>query len=278
MKVIVANHSGFCFGVEKAISAAFNELDSNSNNIYTLGPLIHNKQVIDKLNEDGIRVIEDINEGVDGTVIIRSHGIPKRIYDVANDKNIFLIDATCPFVRKIQSIVKEYKEMGYDIVIIGNPDHPEVIGINGWCDDTAYVIKTEDDIKNIPFLDKMCIVVQTTMSTELYDKLTHMLEEKSNNIVKFNTICSATKDRQKAARDLAKEADSMIVIGGYHSSNTQKLVEICKEEKPDATFHIETASEIPLDLLKQYKSVGVTAGASTPKWIIDEVIDTINNL
>jgi len=278
MKVIVANHSGFCFGVEKAIDTAFHEVSNNSNSIYTLGPLIHNKQAVNRLEKDGIKVIEHLNELPGGTVIIRSHGVSKNIYDMADEKKITLVDATCPFVRKIQNIVKEYKEKGYSIVIIGNPDHPEVIGINGWCNDEAFVVKTQDDIEKIPFVEKMCIVVQTTMSTVLYLKLTDMLEQRAVDVVKFNTICSATRDRQESARKLAKEADVMIVVGGYHSSNTQKLVEICKEEKPNTTFHIETASELPINLLHVYETVGVTAGASTPKWIIDEVIEKINNL
>ncbi|QUH20749.1 4-hydroxy-3-methylbut-2-enyl diphosphate reductase [Alkaliphilus sp. B6464] len=281
MKVIVANHSGFCFGVEKAIHTAFDEVNNNSNikrDIYTLGPLIHNQQAVNKLESDGIKVIGHLDEVSDGTVIIRSHGVSKNIYDIAYEKKINLVDATCPFVRKIQNIVKEYKEKGYNIVIIGNPDHPEVVGINGWCNNEAYVVKTEDDIEKIPFLDKMCIVVQTTMSTSLYLKLTDMLEKKAIDVVKFNTICSATRDRQESARDLAKAVDVMIVVGGYHSSNTQKLVEICKEEKPNTTFHIETASELPINLLGRYETVGVTAGASTPKWIIDEVIEKINSL
>lgn len=279
MKVVVADHSGFCFGVEKAIDTAFKELEhKNSKDIYTLGPLIHNQQVTSHLEENGIKVVSHLDAGKDGVVIIRSHGVPKDVYNDASEKKIDIVDATCPFVRKIQNIVKEYQEKGYHIVIIGDPNHPEVIGINGWCDNTAYIVKNEDDVHKIPFLDHLCIVAQTTISTSLYAELTAMIEQKSNNILKFNTICSATRDRQKSARNLAKEVDIMIVVGGYHSSNTQKLVEICKEEKPDTTFHIETAGEIPMNILKNYESVGVTAGASTPKWIIDEVIDRINNL
>lgn len=279
MKVVVADHSGFCFGVEKAIDTAFKELEyKDSKDIYTLGPLIHNQQVIGHLEENGIKVVSDLNSGKDGVVIIRSHGVPKDVYKDASEKKIDLVDATCPFVRKIQNIVEEYQKKGYHIVIIGDPSHPEVIGINGWCDNTAHIVKNEDDVHRIPFLDNLCIVAQTTISTSLYTELTAMIEQKSNNVLKFNTICSATRDRQNSARNLAKEVDVMIVVGGYHSSNTQKLVEICKQEKPDTTFHIETAGEIPMNILKNYESVGVTAGASTPKWIIDEVIDRINNL
>lgn len=280
MKVIVANHSGFCFGVERAIETTFSKVNDNNNkkSIYTLGPLIHNQQVVDKLQGVGVTAVDDLDNLGDGTIIIRSHGVSKHIYDEANEKKIDITDATCPFVKKIQNTVQEYREKGYNIVIIGNSNHPEVIGINGWCNNEAYIINSKDDIEKIPFVKKLCIVVQTTMPTSLYEQLSNMLENKAEEVVKFNTICSATRDRQEAARDLAKEVEAIIVIGGYHSSNTQKLVEICKAEKPNTTFHIETVSELPINLLKNYETVGVTAGASTPKWIIDEVIDKLKSL
>lgn len=278
MKVVIADHSGFCFGVEKAIDTAFSQSSINKDTIYTLGPIIHNKQAVDKLEDHKIKAINDLDEINDGTVIIRSHGVSKRTYDKANKEKINLIDATCPFVRKIQNIVREYKEKGYNIVIIGNPNHPEVIGINGWSNDESYIVKSREDIDNIPNMDKMCIVVQTTMSVDLYLELTKVLENKAEDVVKFNTICSATKDRQESAKNLAKEVEVMIIVGGYHSSNTQKLVEICKTEKSDTTFHVEVADELPIDLLKEYETVGVTAGASTPKWIIDEVIKELKKI
>ncbi len=247
MKVIVSNHSGFCFGVEKAMNTAFTEVN-NKDSIYTLGPLIHNKQAVEKLENNGIKTIEKLDELEEGTVIIRSHGVPKNVYDMAYEKKLGIVDATCPFVKKIQKIAKEYKEKGYNIIIIGNPDHPEVKGINGWCNNEAYIVKTRDDAKKLPFLDKICIVVQTTMSLSLYLELAQIIEEKGKEVVKFNTICSATKDRQEAARSLSQKVEAMVVIGGYHSSNTQKLVEICKQENPDTTFHIETINELPIDL------------------------------
>lgn len=281
MKVIVADHSGFCFGVERAIKITFDKLNDNINkkDIYTLGPLIHNQQVVDKLQNAGVEMIDNLdNLKDDSTIIIRSHGVSKNIYDLLNKKNIEIIDATCPFVKKIQDIVKKYKAKGYTIVIIGNSDHPEVIGINGWCDNKAYIVNTEDDVEKIPFVQKLCIVVQTTTPVSLYHKLSDIIEKKAKQVVKFNTICSATMDRQKSAENLAKRVDAIIVIGGYHSSNTQKLVSICKTEKPDTTFHIETAKELPIDKLKNYETIGITAGASTPKWIIDEVVEKLNNL
>lgn len=281
MKVIVADHSGFCFGVERAIKITFDKLNDsiNKKSIYTLGPLIHNQQVVDELHNAGVKVINDLNNLKDNSIIIiRSHGISRDIYDLANEKDIHIIDATCPFVRKIQDIVKKYKAKGYTIVIIGNSDHPEVIGINGWCNNQAYIVKTKDDIEKIPFVQKLCIVVQTTMPTNLYYEFSDIIEKKAEQVIKFNTICSATMDRQESARNLAKNVDAVIVIGGYHSSNTQKLVDICKNEKPNSTFHIEIAKELPIDILKNYEVIGITAGASTPKWIIDEVVKKLNNL
>lgn len=281
MKVIVADYSGFCFGVERAMKITSDTLDNNINKkcIYTLGPLIHNQQVVNKLQDTGVKVINDLDNLEDNSiVIIRSHGVSKDVYDLINKKNIEIIDATCPFVKKIQNIVKKYRTKGYTIVIIGNSDHPEVIGINGWCDNQAYIVKTKDDIEKIPSVYKLCIVVQTTMPTGLYNELCDIIEKKAEHIVKFNTICSATMDRQKSARNLAKNVDAIVVIGGYHSSNTQKLVDICKNEKPNTTFHIETAEELPIDMLKNYKAIGITAGASTPGWIIDEVVEKLNEL
>ncbi len=281
MKIVVAEHSGFCFGVERAIKIAFDKLNDNINkrDIYTLGPLIHNQQVIDKLQNAGVKVVNDLNNLEDNSIIIiRSHGVPKEIYNLANEKNIEIVDATCPFVRKIQNIVKKFKTEGYTIVIIGDSNHPEVIGINGWCNNEAYIVKTKNDIEKIPFVQKLCIVVQTTMSENLYHELNNIIKKKAKQVIKFNTICSATVDRQESARNLAKNVDAIIVIGGYHSSNTQKLVDICKTEKPNSTFHIEVAEELSIDVLKDYKIIGITAGASTPKWIIDEVIKKLNNL
>ncbi len=281
MEIIVADYSGFCFGVERAIRITFDKLndDTDDKNIYTLGPLIHNQQVVNKLENTGVRAISDLDNLEDNSVvIIRSHGVPKKIYDLADEKNIEIVDATCPFVRKIQNIVKKYNAKGYTIVIIGDLNHPEVIGINGWCNNRAHIVKTKDDVEKIPFAQKLCVVVQTTMPTDLYRELSDIIGEKGERIIKFNTICSATVNRQKSAKDLAKNVDAIVVIGGYHSSNTQKLVDICKNEKPDATFHIETADELPINVLKDYNKIGITAGASTPKWAIDEVVEELSNL
>ncbi|NLM04769.1 MAG: 4-hydroxy-3-methylbut-2-enyl diphosphate reductase [Clostridiales bacterium] len=280
MKVILADYSGFCFGVENAINTTLKEIDNKDENkvVSSLGPLIHNDQVVKELKDKGVNVINNIDDAIEGSIIIRSHGVPKNIYEKAKNNKLEIIDATCPFVRRIQNIVKSHEERGYNIVIIGNPSHPEVIGINGWCNNKAIIIEDEEDIKKIPKTDKLCVVVQTTMSLAHYEKISNKLDSLANEVVKFNTICSATKERQSSAKNLAEKVDVMIVIGGFHSSNTQKLVEICKSVKPNATFHIETLKDLPLNELSKYKTVGITAGASTPQWIIDEIMEKLKSI
>ncbi|KAB3524948.1 4-hydroxy-3-methylbut-2-enyl diphosphate reductase [Alkaliphilus serpentinus] len=279
MKVILADYSGFCFGVEKAIDIVFDEMNKNNGyHIYSLGPLIHNTQVVSQLEEKGLKVIDDIGSAEDGRVIIRSHGVSEAIYIEAKDKSLEIIDTTCPYVKRIQGIVNTYYKEGFSIVIVGNPKHPEVIGINGWCNNSAYIIETLEEAKGLPTFDKLCVVSQTTMSIPLFKTISEELISKGKEVKVHNTICSATKQRQEAARRLAKEVEAIIVVGGTHSSNTQKLVKICKEELPNSTFSVETVHDLDLELLKKYGIVGITAGASTPKWAIDEIIKTLEEL
>lgn len=272
MKIIIADYSGFCFGVENAIDTSLKETERKDSDIYSLGPLIHNNQVIDLLNDKGINIIGDIEEVKNKKVIIRSHGVPFEIYEKAKENNIEIVDCTCPFVRKIQEKVKEFYEKGYTIIIVGNPNHPEVIGIKGWCNNKAYVIETEEDVNKVKESSKMCIVAQTTITNEKFEKLSKLAAQKGKEVEIFNTICNATKLRQESCAKVAKQVDAMIVIGGYHSSNTQKLVQISKKYC-SKTYHIETADELPMDEIKNLKTVGVTAGASTPEWLIKEVVN-----
>lgn len=276
MKIYVAQNSGFCFGVKRALRKTFEAVKEKDNSIYTYGPLIHNKQVIDKLKKSGVKSVEKIDDAKDSTLIIRSHGIPLDIYDKAKMSNIEIIDATCPFVRRVQEIVKEYYNKGYKIIIIGNPNHPEVIGINGWCNDSADIIEEYNEIEKIDFAQKMCVVAQTTITIEKWNSIVKELNKKTKELREFNTICLATKDRQEACADIAKKVDAMIVIGGYHSSNTQKLFEISKNYC-NKSMHIETADELEFKKLEGCEKVGITAGASTPEWIINDVIKKIEN-
>ncbi|WP_143145424.1 4-hydroxy-3-methylbut-2-enyl diphosphate reductase [Tepidibacter thalassicus] len=277
MKVKIASYAGFCFGVERAMNMAWKEVEENSD-VYSLGPLIHNKQAVKKYEDKGLKVINSLDEAENKSrVIIRSHGVGLKIYEEAKEKGIKIIDATCPFVKKIQDIVYKYYNEEYKIIIVGDYSHPEVIGINGWCNNEAVIVKNIEDLDNIPRnYKKYCVVAQTTMNLNVYEKITEKLEKMLECVEFYNTICSATRERQKAAKELSREVDVMIVIGGKHSSNTQKLVQICSENV--ITYHIETIDDLDLNKLKKYSFVGITAGASTPKWIIEEVVSSIEKL
>jgi ribosomal protein S1/(E)-4-hydroxy-3-methyl-but-2-enyl pyrophosphate reductase len=276
LKIILAEHLGTCFGVKKALEAAERFADSNMN-VYTLGPLIHNKQVVERLGKKGIRVIDTLDSIEGGTVIIRSHGIPPEIHGQAAGKVVELVDATCPFVRKIQEKVKEYYGKGYQIIIIGDVEHPEVKGVNGWCNYNAIILDKPEDAERIGNFEKLCVVAQTTITKELWEEMKSVLEKKGGEVKFFNTICSATSKRQQAAVELAGKVDIMLVIGGLHSSNTQKLYKLCKEICKNI-YHIETADDLPLENIKGAESIGITAGASTPDWIIKEVIDKMTEM
>ncbi len=274
MEIKIAQNAGFCFGVKRAMQMASDELDDKSTEVYSLGPLIHNKQAVSKYEEKGLKVVEEIDKiPSNERVIIRSHGVGENIYNEAEEKSIKIVDTTCPFVRKIHKIVNDFSKKGYKTIIIGNKTHPEVIGINGWCDNNAIIIKTLDEIDSIEFDKnaKYCVVSQTTVDIDKYEEIIAKLETILDDTTMKNTICSATKERQLSAKNLAKEVDCMIVIGGKHSSNTQKLVNICKDLTN--TFAIETKEELNREDFKNYNSVGITAGASTPDWIISDVIE-----
>lgn len=280
MEVRIAENAGFCFGVKRAMNMAWDELENKtSDNVYSLGPLIHNKQAVDKYKEKGLMEMDSLDKiPSDSKLIIRSHGVGKKIYTESESKNMDIVDTTCPFVKKIHDIVNEFSNKGYKIIIVGNSTHPEIIGINGWCDNEAIIINREEEIDNITFNDNdlYCVVSQTTANLESFDKIVSKLKSKIKDLTVNNTICFATKERQLSATDLAKEVDCMIVIGGKHSSNTQKLVNICKNIVP--TFSIETKGELEKSKLEKFKVAGVTAGASTPDWIIEEVIEYLKEI
>lgn len=270
--ILLADKAGFCFGVKRAVETALKYRESSKKAIYTLGPLIHNNDVVEFLKSKDIYPVEideldNLNEG--DVIIIRSHGVSSKIIDLLNSKNLVVADATCPHVSHIHRKVKEYYELGYGIVIVGDSSHPEVIGINGWCDDTAIVSKDGSNIKRLP--KKVCIVSQTTEKQENWDKTLNLIKDMCEEVVAFNTICNATQVRQKAADDLSGKVDAMIVIGGHHSSNTAKLYEICKKNCSN-TIHVENAEQIPEEIVNNCENIGVTAGASTPDWIIKEAI------
>ncbi|MFQ9933970.1 MAG: 4-hydroxy-3-methylbut-2-enyl diphosphate reductase [Lachnospiraceae bacterium] len=279
MKVVTAKSAGFCFGVKRAVETVYEEIEKGNNKIYTFGPIIHNESVVKDLQSRGVAVIDsvrELREIKEGTVIIRSHGVGENIYGIMRENGLNIVDATCPFVKKIHNIVKEKSSEGYNIIIIGNENHPEVEGIKGWAQSLintcVEVIDTEEKAeKYIACPDaKVCIVSQTTFNYNKFNKLVEIIDKKGYDIIVVNTICNATNERQREAAKLAREADAMIVIGGRNSSNTQKLYEICKDECKN-TYYIQSLEDLDLQRLRTCSYVGITAGASTPNNIIEEV-------
>lgn len=280
-QIIIAENAGFCFGVKRAMNMAWKELEDNKDiKIYALGPLIHNKQAVSRYEDKGLITVEDMDEiqGDELEMIIRSHGVSKVIYENANEREIKIIDTTCPFVKKIHNIVENNSLEGKQIVVIGDKKHPEIIGINGWCDNKAIIVKNLEEAVNIDFSKNIeyVVVAQTTMNEDVFDKIIEYFNSLNLNIKIENTICSATSVRQQSAKNLAEKADFMIVIGGKHSSNTQKLVDICKSIVD--TIAIETKDELKEINFEKYDVVGVTAGASTPDWIIEEALTFLESI
>ena len=274
-QVIVAKSAGFCFGVQRAVDSVYKELEENSGKIYTFGPIIHNEQVVEDLNKKGIEVIdtvEQLKEIKEGTVVIRSHGVAKEIYDILEQQKLKIVDATCPFVKKIHNIVLDESNNGKTIIIIGNDNHPEVEGIKGWVNGEVIVINKEEQIEklSLPEQTKACIVSQTTFNHNKFKYLVEIIRKKGYDITVVNTICNATHVRQVEAQKISSKVDGMIVVGGKNSSNTQKLYDICRNECEN-TFYVQTVKDLNLHELKSLKSIGITAGASTPKNIIEEV-------
>lgn len=271
--VKLAKEAGFCFGVKRAVDAAIKIQHEYCKKIYTLGPLIHNNDVVSYLQDNNIysvRLDEISNLSEGDIIVIRSHGVPKETLNLLEEKGLIVKNATCPYVSNIQRKVQKYYNDGYQIIILGDKNHPEVIGINGWCNNTA-IITRGDELPDIS-CHKVCVVSQTTEKKENWNKLLEKLSKYNLNIEKFNTICAATEVRQNSAEELSKRVDYMIVIGGKHSSNTTKLYQISSNNCE--TIHIENASELSNDFLDKCKNkkIGITAGASTPDWIIREVI------
>ena len=274
-KITLAENAGFCFGVQRAVDSVYKELEENSGKIYTFGPIIHNEQVVEDLNKRGIEVIdtvEQLKKIKEGTVVIRSHGVAKEIYDILEQQKLKMVDATCPFVKKIHNIVLDESNNGKTIIIIGNDNHPEVEGIKGWVNGEVIVINKEEQIEklSLPEQTKACIVSQTTFNHNKFKYLVEIIRKKGYDITVVNTICNATHVRQVEAQKISSKVDGMIVIGGKNSSNTQKLYDICRNECEN-TFYVQTVKDLNLHELKSLKSIGITAGASTPKNIIEEV-------
>ena len=276
MEVIVAKTAGFCFGVKRAVDTVYSEIEKGGK-IYTFGPIIHNSEVIEDLRKKGVVVIEDIRdigEDDEGTIIIRSHGVSKEIFEALENTKLKVVDATCPFVKKIHRIVENDSAQNKQIVIIGNRDHPEVSAITGWCAQNVRVTVIENEDEANDFCagdnDEITVVSQTTFRLGKFKELVEILRKKGYNVNVVNTICNATSERQEEARLIATEVDMMIVVGDSKSSNTQKLYEICSHECK-CTMYVQTKDDLQNDPIGSLRRVGITAGASTPKKIIEEV-------
>ena len=280
MEVRVAKTAGFCFGVKRAVDMVYEQIQKHEGDgtpIYTYGPIIHNQEVVKDLQNKGVVVVhteEELSTLTEGIVIIRSHGVQRSVYELLEMQGLTIIDATCPFVRKIHEIVQEEEEKGYRIVIIGDSKHPEVQGILGWVRHGGYAIQSRDEAEHLPVstAEKLCVVTQTTFNYIKFKELVEILEKKGYDIFVLNTICNATKERQEEALEIAEQVDAMIVIGDKHSSNTQKLYEI-SQKACKSTYYIQTLDDMIHELpqLVSMETVGITAGASTPNTIIEEV-------
>lgn len=279
MKVELAACAGFCFGVKRAVDTVCEQLKTGKK-IYTYGPIVHNEEVVKDLEAQGVTVLNSKEELMNlkpssdqpVALVIRAHGVPKEIYDVLKEKGMECIDATCPFVKRIHKIVEEGSRNGNTIYVAGNPGHPEVEGIVGWCHGNAKVVETLEEAQKVGIDDKKegILVAQTTFNYNKFDNLVEIFRQRGYNGIVVNTICNATEERQRAARELARKADVMIVIGGKHSSNTRKLHEICSSECAH-TYFIQTLDDLRLVLPTTVRLVGITAGASTPNKLIEEV-------
>ncbi|NLO81562.1 MAG: bifunctional 4-hydroxy-3-methylbut-2-enyl diphosphate reductase/30S ribosomal protein S1 [Clostridiales bacterium] len=274
MNVIVARNAGFCFGVKRAVEAVCEHI-GKAEKLYTYGPIIHNPEVVEALSREGVIVEKDVDRIDSGTVIIRSHGVPEHVYKKMVEKGLEVVDATCPYVKRVHKLVKKYHSMGYKIIIVGEKEHPEVIGINGWCNNEAFIINDIAEAEEMLCMEKACIVAQTTLMQEKWDAVLERVRKKVKQLEVYNTICGTTAIRQMEAESIAKLADAMIVIGGKNSSNTKKLFSICKAHC-ERTFAVQTAKDIDISLFDPGDTVGITAGASTPDWIIKEVIEKMN--
>jgi 4-hydroxy-3-methylbut-2-enyl diphosphate reductase len=276
MKLHIAKSAGFCFGVKRAMEMALKAARKNSEQLHTLGPLIHNPQAVDHLKSLGIKVRNRVDKIPGGTVIFRSHGVSLGEWRRAKEKRLHIIDATCPIVKRAQFFANYLHRQGYNLLIVGEAHHPEVEAIKSYLDEGVVV----NDVKRVQKLgpwEKLGVIAQTTQSVSLFKEIIAACLERAKEVRVFNTICHATMIRQKEALEIAKKVDCMVVVGGYNSGNTQRLAAICREIQP-RTYHIETAKEINPRWLAKKKRIGLTAGASTPSWIIKQVEEEIRRI
>ncbi len=277
MKILLAKTAGFCMGVRRAVEMALDAPNKHENPIYTYGPLIHNPHILDLLKEKGISVIDDMPDHGSGTVLIRAHGVPPQSKEKLKKAGFTIIDATCPRVIKVQTIIKKHAEQSYTSIIIGDKDHPEIIGLLGYSDGRGYAIDNINDLDSLPAFEKAIIVAQTTQNIEFFEEVKKWANKKFPHYKIFDTICDSTSKRQAEVKRLSRSVDAVIVVGGHNSGNTRRLVEIARKSgKP--SYHIESENELDLKALASAKNIGLTAGASTPNWITKRVYRSLESL
>ncbi len=277
MKIIVAKTAGFCMGVRRAVEMVLDADKKNGGPIFTYGPLIHNPQVLKILKEKGVRVLYEIPERGSGTVLIRAHGVPPEIGKRLENAGFRVIDATCPRVIKVQTIIKKHAAKGYASIIVGDHDHPEVVGLKGYAEGKGAVVGKMEQLETLPVFEKAIIVAQTTQNTRFYEDVKSWFGKNRPHYLIFDTICDSTGKRQDEVARLSRKVDAVVVVGGYSSGNTQRLFEIAKKSGKPA-FHVESESELDLSGLAGCKSVGLTAGASTPNWALRGVYRTLETI
>lgn len=277
MKATVAPGSGFCFGVKRALKIAFDAARRHDGPVATLGPIIHNPQVVAKLEEEGLKVVASLDEiPSGGTLVVRSHGLPNSVLEEAARRGISVVDATCPFVKQTQDAAAQLEQEGYSIVIVGEEHHPEVLSVTGNLREPAAVVAGADEASRIRVKGRVGVVCQTTQPSEHLRAVVEALLPQARELRVFNTICEATFERQENALELASHVDVMLVVGGKNSANTRRLWELCREAGRDA-YHIETAEELDPAWFEGKREVGVVGGASTPHWIVDEIVRSVEN-
>ncbi|MBO0857983.1 MAG: 4-hydroxy-3-methylbut-2-enyl diphosphate reductase [Chloracidobacterium sp.] len=278
MEIVLAESLGFCMGVKRAVDMAYRAIEkADGRRVVSLGPLIHNAQEIVRLERDGVKVVDEAAIPEDSAVIIRAHGVTPQAMESLKSRGLKIMDGTCPYVHYSQRKAVELREAGFIVVIAGDRNHPEIVGILGHINDEAYVVKTVEDARKLPEMERAGIIAQTTISPKKYQAIIEALREKTRELKVCETICDATEENQKAIRGLSAEVEMLYVIGGRHSANSNKLVETAREKCPRATL-IETAEEIDPEDLCGVRRVGVSAGASTPDWMIQSVVERLRRI
>lgn len=277
MEIIKVKNAGFCFGVKRAIDLAMETVKKEKNHVYTLGPLIHNPQVCEKLKKEGIIEVKNLNEIKSGVVILRSHGVSPKLYEEISQTGFKIVDAVCPNVKKVQHLAQELKKEGYEVIVVGEKEHPEVRSIIGTVEGDTVVVGGHQEVKKLKLNRKIGVIAQTTQTLDNFKKVVEILLDKAKELKINNTICQAVENIQRNSLKVAKQVDLMLVVGGKNSANTTRLFQIC-QAKTKHVYHIETADEIELGWLKGIKKIGITGGTSTANWIIEQVMERIQEM